>query len=224
MTTYTTCPACGFLMTVADTDYTVHPNCDEPANPRRDLEQAWLEHVKAGEDAEADQLAGIIDRQAPPPRLLDAALLYAGWGWPVFPLRPGLKVPATTNGFKDASTDLDQIRAWWDATPKANIGLPTGGSFDVIDIDAPTGWGSYAKMQDTDALPDVHGVVSTAGAGLHLYVKPHPGRRSAAGTLPGIDIRATGGYIVAPPSVDYRGYGYLWRHKPSPILTGQVAT
>ena len=39
------------------------------------------------------------------------------------------------HGLHDTTTDLDLIRAWWTANPRANIGLRTGLSFDVIDLD-----------------------------------------------------------------------------------------
>ncbi|MGO9455834.1 MAG: bifunctional DNA primase/polymerase, partial [Acidimicrobiales bacterium] len=35
-----------------------------------------------------------------------------------------------------ASVDPDQIRGWWQLEPKANIGLTTGGGFDVLDVDS----------------------------------------------------------------------------------------
>ena len=38
---------------------------------------------------------------------LEAALQYAGWGYPVVPLIPMRKEPATSNGFKDA-----KIKPW----------------------------------------------------------------------------------------------------------------
>ncbi len=220
MNVYTTCADCGLLLQQSDPQFTTHPNCDEPADPQRDLAQLYTAHLLAGRNVEADQLAHIIDRRPPSPQLLATALRYAGWGWSVFPLRPGLKVPATPNGFKDATTDTDTITTWWTATPLANIGLPTGRTFDVIDVDTPHGWRSYWQMQDADAIPDIHGVVSTAGAGLHLYVTPS-GEGNKTGILPGVDFRGAGGYVVAPPSIDHRGHRYLWRHRPSPVITNK---
>ncbi len=44
---------------------------------------------------------------------LRQALAYARHGWPVFPCLPGLKIPATTHGFRDASTDEQQITEWF---------------------------------------------------------------------------------------------------------------
>src|SRR5260221_12533215 len=74
--------------------------------------------------------------------LLDAALAYAAQGIPVFPLAPGMKVPAISKdeggrGFHDATTDTERIRRWWKRWPRANIGIPTGSAsgWVVIDID-----------------------------------------------------------------------------------------
>jgi bifunctional DNA primase/polymerase-like protein len=55
-----------------------------------------------------------------------AAYFYASCGIPVHPLRPGAKEPATAHGVNDASLDLDQIRVWWNADPRYNIGLRCG--------------------------------------------------------------------------------------------------
>lgn len=73
-----------------------------------------------------------------------AALWYASKGIPVFPCRPGEKVPATRHGFKDATTDPAQVITWWMRSPMANIGLATGVRFDVVDIDPPHGQGTRA--------------------------------------------------------------------------------
>jgi hypothetical protein len=64
------------------------------------------------------------------------ALKCAERGWPVFPCRAGTKEPATTHGFDDATTDPDQIRAWWDRWPGANLAIATGAPGpDVLDVD-----------------------------------------------------------------------------------------
>jgi len=78
---------------------------------------------------------------APGPSLLVRfALEYAGRGWPVFPCRPGRKEPATRHGFLDATTDPDQIRAWWRRDPAANLAIATGlPGPDVLDVDRHSG-------------------------------------------------------------------------------------
>ena len=225
MFTYSTCSGCNGLLHV--TDGLDHHNGEPQCQPRRTTVQRlaleWLAAAKACDDDLADTLeAQIEELDNKPPRLLDAALLYASWGWPVFPLRPREKRPATRNGFKDATTDADQIRAWWKRNPQANIGLPTGIAFDVIDVDVPLGPPSYTKMLELDEVPDVHGQVATSSGGLHLYIKP-TGEGNFVGFTPGVDYRGVGGYVVAPPStLGERGRAWSWTTKPSPIITGAV--
>ena len=65
------------------------------------------------------------------------ALVYARKkAWAVFPLRERDKLPATANGFKDASSDPDTIAAMW-GDREYNIGLATGAVSGVwvFDVD-----------------------------------------------------------------------------------------
>lgn len=197
--------------------------CQPKLSKVEQLAQHWLAAVENGDGKlEHELFTRIEDIDNQPPKLLDAALLYASWGWPVFPLRPKDKRPATRNGFKDATTDTDRIRAWWAKNPESNIGLPTGIKFDVIDIDTPHGVTSYQKMLDADILPDSHGMVATSSSGIHHYITPLGGG-NLAGTLPGIDYRGAGGYVVAPPSTrGPRTQAWTWTHHPSPVITGAV--
>jgi len=57
--------------------------------------------------------------------VIDHALRLAARGVPVFPCKQDKK-PHTARGFKDASTDAEIIRAWWDKHPDALIGVPVG--------------------------------------------------------------------------------------------------
>src|SRR5690625_7186878 len=64
----------------------------------------------------------------------DAARAFAAAGVPVFPCAPGGKRPLIRDGqgFRDATTDLTQIDAWWSRAPAANIGIPTGAAYGVV--------------------------------------------------------------------------------------------
>jgi hypothetical protein len=132
-----------------------------------------------------------------------AALDYARRGWPVFPCRPGGKVPATPHGCKDATTDLDQITAWWWRNPDANIGIATGTPGpDVLDVDTKNGAPGYAtlnRLTRAGLVAGAHRLVRTPSGGLHLY---YAGSGQGNGTLAkhGIDFRGAGGYVLAPPS------------------------
>lgn len=184
-----------------------------------------------------------IDKlDAAPPRLGDAAAIYAGWGWPVFPLRACQKVPAIPSahpsgdplrgickgecgkpghGLYDATTDVDRIRAYWERVPLANIGIATGHAFDVIDVDLPDGPASWREIVAAGAAPDVHGIVSTSSGGRHFLTAP-TGEGNKARILPGIDVRGIGGYVVAPPSwLGDHGHKWTWITKPSPTITGR---
>ena len=114
-----------------------------------ELDQAMSQALRSLDLARFDQLATEADRRrvalddklSQPGALLAAALWYAEQGMPVFPCAVGGKRPLTKHGLHDATTDLEQIRRWWTSVPQANIGLPTGHRYDVIDIDPPDGSG-----------------------------------------------------------------------------------
>lgn len=179
------------------------------------IEALLRERLEAGDVDAVMRLGAILDTAditRPAQYLQVAAGLYAERGIPVFPCRARGKQPATSHGFKDATTDCQIVLDWWALHPDANIGTPTGLSFDVIDIDGPLGVTSWSKMLDDGALPEVIGQVSTPrDGGTHLYVAPR-GRGNATKFLPGIDYRGAGGYVLLPPSVtDEHGPGRTYR-------------
>jgi P4 family phage/plasmid primase-like protien len=150
-------------------------------------------------------------------KLPDAALFYAQrLSWAVFPLKPEAKTPATAHGFKDASRDADTIRAWWQRTPNANIGLCTGDVF-VLDFDAHKP--DYAGAELLDMLLEDYptATADTARGGVHLFFAQRPGLQltNASGSLPkGVDVRGHGGYVALAPSVfawDGQTGVYRWR-------------
>lgn len=142
----------------------------------------------------------------------------------MFPLKPRAKTPLTAHGFKDATTNIDTIRAWWAKAPTANIGLNCGKSgLVVVDLDKR---GDHDGLQEWDTLTDknhlsIHTSVSlTGGGGRHLLFKAPAGveiKNSAGKLAPGIDIRGEGGYIVLPPSIHPSGKPYSWADTSSTI-------
>lgn len=240
MRTYTTCVSCGGPLEVAGSyRRSHHPDCPLNADYITDLELRLHTAIINGNTTDADRLADAIDAyERRPPQMLAAALAYATWGWPVFRCWPGRKTPMAQHWRDDATTDPATITSWWTAAPAANIGLPTGGIFDVVDVD-PAGLSSWIDVQRRAEgaghtlgadLPDIHGQVSTPRGGLHLYV-PASGDGNLAGFLPGVDYRGVGGYVVAPPSVldpaalkapvPAWPLRYAWWTRPSPAITGQ---
>lgn len=142
---------------------------------------------------------------------LTAALNYAARGWPVFPCKPGGKAPLTRRGHLDASTDPEQIAAWWTAHPDANIGVPTGerSGLLVLDVDDPAGLDALEAERGELPATRTH---STGSGGMHyLYRYPAGAEiRNSAGKLArGLDVRGEGGYVVVPPSHTTRPYQVL---------------
>lgn len=138
-----------------------------------------------------------------------AALAYASMGWPVLPLTPRAKAPMgklVPNGLKQATTDLGEIRTWWEMYPACNIGLRTGDVFDVLDLDGQEALHSLKALAPTYQHT---GPVSNTGKGWHMLFQP-TGARNAANRVPKIDFRGQSGYIVAPPSVHPNGHLYEW--------------
>jgi len=132
---------------------------------------------------------------------------YAYEGLEIFPCNDNKKTPLTKHGFKDASADEQVINSWWDKYPDANIGLPTGktNNLIVVDVDVKNdadGMASLKQLQD-ECGEFYTRIVHTPSGGLHFYFN-YPDDvdtiKNRANMKPGIDIRADGGYVIAPGS------------------------
>jgi putative DNA primase/helicase len=145
-----------------------------------------------------------------------AALEYAARGWPVLPCRTD-KRPYTEHGFKDATCDAALISGWWQRWPSASIGIATGAAgLVVIDVDVKNGapgeqsW--QALLSDCGEELSETAIVATPSGGRHLYYRApkQPIACSASSLASGIDVRAAGGYVIAPPSRGAGGAAYEW--------------
>lgn len=211
---FTQCSACGDTLQVTYTGQESHPAC--PQTEAEKLARQFVDAIQRGDQGEAERLEKLVNKIDEPPAPGSAALWYATVArWPVLPLRPDTKLPATRHGLNDATTDEGQIREWW-SVANYNIGIRTGVLFDCIDVDGPTGLQSLAELGD-GVLPDIHGKVGTP-RGIHLLTQVS-GDGNRAGVRPGIDYRGQGGYCVAPPSV-VDGKRYTWLVRPSPEILG----
>ena len=136
--------------------------------------------------------------------ILRQALAYARHGWPVFPCLPGQKIPATAHGFRDATTDEQQITEWFGRGFTWNLAIATGTPGpDVLDIDqhgqAGNGYPAFARLRGAGLVDGAAAYVRTPAGGMHAYFT---GSDQHNGRLPShhLDFRSAGGYIVAPPS------------------------
>jgi len=136
--------------------------------------------------------------------LAEAAEWYASRGIPVFPLQPRAKNPRKGgNGYKDSTSDLEQVRALWRENPDYNIGIPCGerSGFVVLDIDHRHGGDEILEswISKFGRWPPTAEVVTGSG-GRHVYFRYDPGIRSC--TLEdGVEIKSDGTYVVASPSI-----------------------
>ena len=148
-----------------------------------------------------------------------AALDAMARGWAVFPLRG--KLPATTHGVLDASTEERLASIWFERHPSRGVGLATGQRSGVwaLDLDSEDAAKGWAAMQNEHG-GRIRTVVSRTKRGYHLFFKmPTNGTdvRNSAGRIgDGIDVRGSGGYIVLPPSPHPEGGVYRWAKGRSP--------
>jgi len=148
-----------------------------------------------------------------PNLLLKSALKYTQvLGWPVIPLEG--KVPLTEHGALDATISLEIVNGWWKKWPHANIGLRTGLTFWVLDVDAKSG-GVYS-LEELEAkygkLPDTIQQMTGADGRHYLWTPPGFAVHNSQGAIaPGLDVRGVNGYIVAAPSVHPESHKtYIW--------------
>ena len=135
--------------------------------------------------------------------MMRQALAYAAAGWPVFPCRPGEKLPATEHGFLEATTDPDQITRWWTRRPDYNVAIATGAPGpDVLDVDvhpSGNGFAAFNQIKRAGLVDGARAYIRTPSGGFHAYFA---GSDQPNGRLPKhhLDFRSRGGYVVAPPS------------------------
>lgn len=144
----------------------------------------------------------------------DHAIAYAAAGYPVFPCVPRGKCPVCAHGLSEATTDPDQVRAWWKATPNANIGFRVDGHI-IIDVDGPEGVTSLRDLAQHIGEPLPRCPANVTRRGWHLVYRLPAGVGATipnrARVRPGIDTRIDNrGYIIAPPSVHESGHRYTW--------------
>jgi putative DNA primase/helicase len=116
------------------------------------------------------------------------------------------------HGLLDASAEPAAIERWWGSGQRHNIAISCGASGIVaLDVDPRhQGDSTLARLEETfGPLPPTWRVLS-GGGGVHHYFR-HPGPKvmnSTSRVGAGLDVRADGGYVVAPGSVHISGRRY----------------
>lgn len=143
--------------------------------------------------------------------MLEKALEYAKHV-PVFPLTPNTKVPFKgSNGFHDATQDIEQVKQWWSNTPNANIGaIPAVGGFFVLDIDTPGGQHTMEELGIWERLAtdDSFQAYVTPSGGFHFWWKTDSKiimEKTRINLWEDIDILSADRFVIVPPSQTPQG-------------------
>ena len=132
--------------------------------------------------------------------LMHEALTLARRGVPVFPCntdkRPLVKLG---EGFANASTDPDQITAWWKRWPDALVSARTGIKFVVLDVDCSKHI-EAAQWYGRANLPTTRTHITRSG-GRHLLFQPDDRFRCTASKIcRGVDSKGVKGCCVWWPA------------------------
>jgi hypothetical protein len=165
---------------------------------------------------------------------LHSALQHARRGFRVFPVHsvhdghctcgkhkcgsPG-KHPRIKAWQTAATTNADEIRAWWKRWPDANIGIATGSGIVVLDIDPRNGGlESLNALESANAPlpPTLTARTGRGDGGKHLFFRSseHVPNRELA---PGIDLQSDGKFVVAAGSDHLFGGKYAWEDSTVPL-------
>jgi hypothetical protein len=136
--------------------------------------------------------------------------------------------PAESGGGRQASASPASVRRWWTEHPEAAILLPTGRTFDVIDVPEVAGCLALARMERMGVqLGPVVAMPSLGPAGRRLLFLVLPGSLAQLpemlrhlGWPPGrLDLvgRGDGGWVVAPPSRVGRYSFAQWAREPTAL-------
>ncbi len=124
--------------------------------------------------------------------------------FPVLPLMPNGKAPATRRGLRSATRESDRIRSWWQQVPGANVGVRTGSGILGIDLDTKSGISGFLELAAYMHHCGGAGIewldtysVATPSGGSHLYYRTEVEVPCRVSVLPGVDVRGEDGYLVA---------------------------
>ncbi len=135
------------------------------------------------------------------------ALEAANVGLPVFPCRPGntgslrrQKQPAIRAWPAAATTDAQQILAWGEEHPDANIGIAARGLI-VLDVDSAEGERQLARLPDFPPTAE-----TSTRRGRHIYFRGLVPSGCVGALGDGLDVRGNKAgtataYVLAPGSV-----------------------
>jgi len=138
------------------------------------------------------------------------AALYHRRGWCPIPVKERSKATSLVQlaPYLKRRATKEELNAWtWNG-----VGIVTGPLSGILVLDVD---GERGKEKLKELGHPVTPMARTPSGGLHLYFK-HPGGdvRTGIRVAPELDVKAAGGYVVAPPSVGPNGRPYEWIISP----------
>jgi hypothetical protein len=146
----------------------------------------------------------------------EQVLRLAKRGFLVFPCKARTKTPLVSNWQKLATADGAKIRRWFQKFRGCNWGIKTGpaSKIFVLDIDGEAGLATLQRLMaehKDEPQPDTLSVKTSRGWQMY-FTHPVdvriPNSRGRIGT--GLDIRGSGGLVMAVGSVHPDGPIYAW--------------
>jgi DNA polymerase I-like protein with 3'-5' exonuclease and polymerase domains len=190
---------------------------DEPRQPSGDGRVNGGEE-DTGNRPEKSEPHGLENHPSSPPaqetlEILGAAQLYVNRGWSVIPIHTLGKDPSLPGWkqFQERRATNEELAQWFGQgnVARNNLAIIAGtvSKILVVDIDANRGGNVWLAEKNLSSSY----IVRTGGGGRHLYFQ-HYGEplKNSVNLAPGVDIRAEGGYVVAPPSMHASGLRYEW--------------
>ena len=159
---------------------------------------------------------------------LEAAMDYRDGGWAPIPIlqdnNGSWKRPAIAgwDRFSYELPKVPEVMQWWKEYPEAQVGVVCGmaSGIVVVDIDGSVGIQTFTDIGGDSKMLGCP-ITQTGGGGFHLFFEyPDPDvcgyevKNSVGKIGKGIDVRSTGGFVVAPPSTHVSGGKYCWVAKP----------
>jgi len=166
-----------------------------------------------------------------PDNITTYATNFTATGYTCYPVNlyldpTGNKIPQFKTGEKgvgwkdgDYPTDQEAIAEHWQGY--SGIAINTGRSgLVVVDIDTSKGKNGHAALRDAEIiLPTTPMIIDTHSGGEHWYYRmgPIPVHNSQSELAAGVDIRAIGGVVFAPPTAVAGSGSYRLRNVPVSI-------
>jgi energy-coupling factor transporter ATP-binding protein EcfA2 len=119
-------------------------------------------------------------------------------GYSVIPVGLDKRPLISWKEFQSRKATPEELVAWWNSYPDAQVGIVTGSisNLTVIDVESD---GDFSLIKDKTYT------VRTGGGGRHYYFQYEKDFKNAVRILPSVDVRSEGGYVVAPFSKTSKG-------------------